>query len=70
MNARRRVLTGAGKIGIIRASIARALLPWRRRRGARAVEWAGLENRNRGNSIVGSNPTLSAKRLCNALKII
>ena len=30
------------------------------RRGARAVEWAGLENRNTRKRIVGSNPTLSA----------
>ena len=31
-----------------------------KRRGARAVEWAGLENRNTRKCIVGSNPTLSA----------
>ncbi len=30
------------------------------RRGARAVEWGGLENRWPGNRSVGSNPTLSA----------
>src|SRR5215470_13040703 len=30
------------------------------RRGAGAVEQAGLENRSGGNSTVGSNPTLSA----------
>ncbi|CCG43040.1 hypothetical protein PHAMO_570035 [Magnetospirillum molischianum DSM 120] len=30
------------------------------RRGARAVEWAGLENRCGGNLTVGSNPTPSA----------
>jgi hypothetical protein len=30
------------------------------RRGAGVVEQAGLENRNTGNGIVGSNPTLSA----------
>src|SRR5699024_2203827 len=29
-------------------------------RGARVVEWAGLENRCTGNRTVGSNPTLSA----------
>ncbi len=31
------------------------------RRGARVVEWDGLENRCTGNRTVGSNPTLSAK---------
>jgi molybdate transport system ATP-binding protein len=31
------------------------------RRGARAVEWDGLENRCAGNCTVGSNPTPSAK---------
>jgi hypothetical protein len=31
------------------------------RRGAREVEWDGLENRCTGNRTVGSNPTLSAK---------
>ena len=30
------------------------------RRGARAVEWAGLENRCARKGTVGSNPTLSA----------
>jgi hypothetical protein len=35
----------------------------RRRRGARVVEWDGLENRCTGNRTVGSNPTLSAKTL-------
>ena len=30
------------------------------RRGARVVEWDGLENRCTGNRTVGSNPTLSA----------
>ena len=30
------------------------------RRGARVVEWDGLENRCAGNRTVGSNPTLSA----------
>ena len=30
------------------------------RRGARAVEWAGLENRCPGNRTEGSNPSLSA----------
>ena len=30
------------------------------RRGARVAESDGLENRSRGNSTVGSNPTLSA----------
>ena len=30
------------------------------RRGARAVEWGGLENRCAGNSTQGSNPCLSA----------
>ncbi len=33
------------------------------RRGAGAVERAGLENRNTRKRIVGSNPTLSAKPL-------
>ena len=32
------------------------------RRGARVVEWAGLENRNTRKCIVGSNPTLSANK--------
>ena len=32
------------------------------RRGARVVEWAGLENRNTRKRIVGSNPTLSASK--------
>ena len=32
----------------------------RSRRGARAAEWAGLENRCRGNPTEGSNPSLSA----------
>ena len=32
----------------------------RKRRGARAVEWDGLENRCGGNSTQGSNPCLSA----------
>src|SRR5205823_836700 len=32
------------------------------RRGGRAVECTGLENRSRGNPIVGSNPTLSARQ--------
>ncbi len=31
-----------------------------RRRGARAVEWGGLENRCGGDSTQGSNPCLSA----------
>ena len=31
------------------------------RKGGRAVEGSGLENRQRGNSFVGSNPTLSAR---------
>ncbi len=31
------------------------------RRGARVAESGGLENRCRGNSTVGSNPTLSAR---------
>ena len=30
------------------------------RRGARVADWAGLENRCRGNSTEGSNPSLSA----------
>ncbi len=30
-------------------------------RGAREVEWGGLENRYGGNSIEGSNPSLSAR---------
>ena len=30
------------------------------RRGARVVDWDGLENRCAGNRTVGSNPTLSA----------
>ena len=33
------------------------------RRGAREVEWDGLENRCTGNRTVGSNPTLSATNL-------
>ncbi len=32
------------------------------RKGGRAVEGSGLENRQRGDSFVGSNPTLSANR--------
>ena len=35
------------------------------RRGARAVEWDGLENRCGGNSTQGSNPCLSAIHLVN-----
>ena len=31
------------------------------RRGARAVEWDGLENRCGSRATVGSNPTLSAR---------
>jgi hypothetical protein len=31
------------------------------RKGGRVVEGTGLENRQRGNSFVGSNPTLSAR---------
>ena len=31
------------------------------RRGARAVEWDGLENRCTGNCTEGSNPSLSAR---------
>ena len=33
------------------------------RRGARVVEWGGLENRCGGNSTQGSNPCLSASFL-------
>src|SRR5215472_14661149 len=42
------------------------------RRGAGAVEQAGLENRSGGNSTVGSNPTLSARvyRRDNKLRVI
>jgi hypothetical protein len=35
-----------------------------KRRGGRAVEGSGLENRQGGNSLVGSNPTPSARGLC------
>ncbi len=37
------------------------------RRGARAVEWDGLENRYGGNSIEGSNPSPSATHVATSL---
>jgi hypothetical protein len=40
-----------------------------KRRGGRAVEGSGLENRQGGNSLVGSNPTPSARGLCFRRKI-
>ena len=40
------------------------------RRGAGAVERAGLENRNTRKRIVGSNPTLSATNICNILIVM
>jgi hypothetical protein len=37
--------------------------------GGRVVEGTGLENRQTGNRLVGSNPTPSAIRRCNALDL-
>ena len=34
------------------------------RKGARAVEWTGLENRQERKLLVGSNPTPSATPYC------
>tara|TARA_B100000579_G_scaffold390740_1_gene365438 strand:- start:246 stop:380 length:135 start_codon:yes stop_codon:yes gene_type:complete len=42
--------------------INKILLVKKIRRGGRAVEGARLESVYRGNSIVGSNPTLSARK--------
>ena len=43
------------------AAPGKALRPWRRM-GGRVVEGTGLENRQAGNRLVGSNPTPSASR--------
>ena len=40
------------------------------RRGARVVEWDGLENRCTGNRTVGSNPTLSASVSISFFKLL
>jgi hypothetical protein len=40
------------------------------RRGARVVDWDGLENRSRCKPTVGSNPTLSARIFVKAFDLI
>src|SRR5436309_9479024 len=56
-----RLLVGRHKAPRLVAGVASAALPRQGgRRGARAADWAGLENRCTGNCTEGSNPSLSA----------